>query len=299
MMTKTPKAETTTVATPIAPALLLAFELGDRTWKLGFTIGFGQSARLCSVPARATDRVLEEIARAKARFHFPADVSVTSCYEAGREGFWLHRWLLAQQVSNHVIDSSSIEVNRRARRAKTDRLDLSGLLTLLARHVHGDRRVWRVVRAPSVAEEDARHLHRTRETIQQDRTRLINRLKSLLLTQGLALAVDASFPTALTRAQLWDGTPIPAGLKARLDRAWAHLTFLNDELEQLDAERDAVSVDPETPLGRYIHALPTLRGNWSGRRVDIGHGTVWLAAGPESAPTGRLSGTGAGAVSER
>jgi transposase len=212
------------------------------------------------VPARATDRVLEEIARAKARFHLPADVAVVSCYEAGREGFWLHRWLLAQGVNNHVIDSSSIEVNRRARRAKTDRLDLGGLLTLLARHVHGDCRVWRVVRAPSVAEEDARHLHRTRETIQQDRTRLINRLKSLLLTQGLALAVDASFPTALTTAQLWDGTPIPAGLKARLDRAWAHLTFLNDELEQLDAERDAVPVDPETPLGRYLHALPTLRG---------------------------------------
>jgi transposase len=260
MMTKTSKAETTTVATSIAPTLLLAFELGDRTWKLGFTIGFGQPARLCSVPARATDRVLEEIARAKVRFHLPADVAVISCHEAGREGFWLHRWLLAQGVSNHVIDSSSIEVNRRARRAKTDRLDLGGLLTLLARHVHGDRRVWRVVRAPSVADEDARHLHRTRETIQQDRTRLINRLKSRLLTQGLALAVDASFPTALRTAQLWDGTPIPAGLKARLDRAWAHLTFLNDELEQLDAERDAITVDPETPLGRYIHGLPTLRG---------------------------------------
>jgi transposase len=260
MMTKTSNAETTTVATSMVPTLLLAFELGDRTWKLGFTIGFGQPARLCSVPARAIDRILEEIARAKARFHLPADVSVMSCYEAGREGFWLHRWLLAQGVSNHVIDSSSIEVNRRARRAKTDRLDLGGLLTLLARHVHGDRRVWRVVRAPSVAEEDARHLHRTRETIQQDRTRLINRIKSLLLTQGLALAVDASLPTALTTAQLWDGTPIPAGLRGRLDRAWAHLTFLNDELEQLDAERDAIAVDPKTPLGRYIHALPTLRG---------------------------------------
>jgi transposase len=260
MMTKTSKEETTTVPTSITPTLLLAFELGDRTWKLGFTIGFGQPARLCSVPARATDRVLEEIARAKVRFHLPVDVAVISCYEAGREGFWLHRWLLAQGVSNHVIDSSSIEVNRRARRAKTDRLDLGGLLTLLARHVHGDRRVWRVVRAPSGAEEDARHLHRTRETIQQDRTRLINRLKSLLLTQGLALAVDASFPMALKTAQLWDGTPIPVGLKARLDRAWAHLAFLNDELDQLDAERDAVAVDPETPLGRYLHALPTLRG---------------------------------------
>jgi transposase len=213
-----------------------------------------------TVPARATERVFEEITHAKTRFHVPADAPVISCYEAGREGFWLHRWLVAQGVSNHVIDSSSIEVNRRARRPKTDRLDLYGRVTLLARHIHGDQRVWRLVRVPSVAEEDARHLHRSRETIQQDRTRLINRLKTLLLTQGLALAVDASFPTALDTARLWDGTAIPAGLKARVDRTWSHLTFLNDELEQLDAEREAIAVDPETPLGRYVHALPTLRG---------------------------------------
>jgi hypothetical protein len=296
MMTKTSTEETTAVPTSIAPTLLLAFELGDRTWKLGFTIGFGQSARMCSVPARATDRVLEEIARAKVRFHLPANVSVISCYEAGREGLWLHRWLLAPGGRNHVIDSSSIEVNRRARCAKTDRLDLGGLLTLLARHVHGDR-VWRVVRAPSVAEEDARHLHRTRETLQQDRTRLINRLKSLLLTQGLALAGDASFPTALRTAQWWDGTAIPAGLKARLDRAGAHLTFLNDELEQLDAERDAISVDSGDAAGPLYPRLAHAAWDWSGRRVDVGHGTVWVAGDPESAPIGRLGRIGAVAVS--
>jgi transposase len=108
-------------------------------------------------------------------------------------------------VSNHVIDSSSIEVNRRARRAKTDRLDLGGLLSLLARHQQGDRR-WRGVRVPTVAEEDARQLHRTRETVQQDRNRLVNRLKGLLITQGLTLPVDAQFATHLETAQLWDGT---------------------------------------------------------------------------------------------
>jgi transposase len=91
MMTKTAKEETTAVATSNAPTLLLAFELGDRTWKLGFTIGFGQPPRMRTIPARATDRVVEEIAHAKKRFHLPADVPVVSCYEAGREGFWLHR----------------------------------------------------------------------------------------------------------------------------------------------------------------------------------------------------------------
>jgi len=259
MMTLTRTGESTAVTTPVAPTLLLAFELGERTWKLGFSTGPVQQPRIRQIPARATDRLVEELARAKARFTLPADAPVMSCYEAGREGFWLHRWLVAHAVSNHVIDSSSIEVNRRARRAKTDRLDLGGLLSLLARHQQGDRR-WRVVRVPDVAEEDARQLHRTRETVQQDRNRLINRLKALMTTQGLKLPVDANFATRLETAQLWDGTRIPAGLKARLQRGWAQLEFLNRTIEELDAERAALTADPQTTMGRYIHALPTLRG---------------------------------------
>jgi len=259
MMTMTRTEESTAVATPVGPTLLLAFELGERTWKLGFTTGLGQQPRIRQIPARATNRVVEELARAKARFRLPPDAPVMSCYEAGREGFWLHRWLGAHAVNNQVIDSSSIEVNRRARRAKTDRLDLGGLLSLLARDEQGDRR-WRVVRVPSVDEEDARQLHRTRETVQQDRNRLINRLKGLMTTQGLTLPVDANFPTQLETAQLWDGTPIPPGLKARLQRAWAQLEFLNHTLEELDAERGVLTVDPQTTMGRYVSALPTLRG---------------------------------------
>src|SRR5262249_24046695 len=198
MMTMTRTEESTAV--PTGTTLLLAFELGERTWKLGFTTGPAQRPRVRQVAARATERVLEEIARAKERFQLPADAPVLSCYEAGRDGFWLHRWLIAHAVSNQVIDSSSIEVNRRARRAKTDRLDVGGLLSLLMRHAHGDRR-WRVVRVPSVGEEDARQLPRTRETVQQDRTRLINRLNALLVTQGLAVPIDARFPTHLETAQ--------------------------------------------------------------------------------------------------
>jgi transposase len=260
MMTKTRTTKSTAPVTVVEPTLLLAFELGERTWKLGFTTGLGQRPHRREIPARATDRVVEEIARAKARFRVPADAPVVSCYEAGREGFWLHRWLVAHAVSNHVIDSSSIEVNRRARRAKTDRLDLERLLNLLARAPQGDHQVWRVVRVPSVAEEDARQLHRTRETIQQDRTRLINRLKGLMTTQGLTLRIDAQFPTQLETAQLWDGTPIPAGLKARLQRTWTQLAGLNRALAEVDTERAALVTKPTTTIGRYVAALPTLRG---------------------------------------
>src|SRR5215472_18721995 len=138
--------------------LLMAFELGERSWKLGFSTGIGQRPRVRQIPAGAVGVIAQEILRAKARLGVPVDARVMSCYEAGRESFWVHRYLLAHGITNHVVDSSSIEVNRRARRAKTDRLDLAGLLSLLARYVQGDRRVWRVVRVPSVADEDARHL---------------------------------------------------------------------------------------------------------------------------------------------
>jgi transposase len=240
--------------------VLLAFELGERTWKLGFTTGLGQRPRIRTVPAGAVDQVLKEIARAKVRLKLPAETPVVSCYEAGRDGFWLHRSLVAHGLTNHVVDSSSIEVNRRARRAKTDRLDLAGLLNLLARYLIGDRRVWRVVRVPSVADEDARQLHRTWETVQQDRTRLICRLQGLLTTQGVRLRIADDFLARLDAARLWDGTPVPAGMQARLTRVWAQLELLNVQLEELETARTAQTPDPASTTGRYLLGLPTLRG---------------------------------------
>ena len=198
MMTMTRTTESTApMTTTSSIRLLLAFELGERAWKLGFTTGVAQRPRVRQIPAGAVDRLVEEIARAKVRLQLPADAAVVSCYEAGRDGFWLHRYLLAHGVTNHVVDSSSIEVNRRARRAKTDRLDLAGLLTLLTRYLQGDQRAWRVVRVPSVSEEDARHLHRAWTTVQQDRTRLINRLKGLLTSVGVRLRLEDDFERRL------------------------------------------------------------------------------------------------------
>jgi transposase len=196
-MTKTCVGEAAAASAP----LLVAFELSERTWKLGCAVGRTQRPRVRQIEAGAVDQLFEEIARAKARFGLPADAPVVSCYEAGREGFWLHRCVVAHGWTNHVVDSSSIEVNRRARRAKTDRLDVEGLLRLLERCVDGEDHVWHVVRVPSDAEEDARHLHRLRETLQQERTRVINRLQGLLTTQGVGVPVGAAFLDRLSRAR--------------------------------------------------------------------------------------------------
>lgn len=256
-MTRTNESTAPTITSPIN--LLLAFELGERTWKLGFTVGMGQRPRMRQVPAGAMARVWAEIADAKARFKLAADTPVISCYEAGRDGFWIHRALVAQGVTNHVVDSSSIEVNRRARRTKSDRLDLGGLLTLLARYVAGDRRCWRVVRVPADQDEDARHLHRTWEAVQQDRTRLINRLQGLLVTAGVRVPVTGDFVTRIAAVRRWDDTPLPAGVRQRLTRTWAQLTFLTTQLAELEAARSALAPDPATPTGRCVTQLQTLR----------------------------------------
>jgi transposase len=238
-------------------ALLLAFELSARTWKLGFTVGQGQRPRVRTVPAGAVEQLATEIATAKARWGLAPTAPVVSCYEAGREGFWLHRYLVAHGVTNVVVDSSSIEVNRRARRAKTDGLDVAGLLTLLARYTRGERRVWHVVRVPSVAEEDARHLHRCRETLQQERTRLINRLQGLLTTQGLRVPLRADFLERLATVQLWDGTAVPPGLYQRLRRVWTQLTWVTAQVTEVDAERAALVTSESA---RWAARLQTMKG---------------------------------------
>ena len=115
------------------PRLHLAFELSWSQWKLAFTIGHGQPPRLRTIAARDLAALLKEIRKAKGRFGLPDAAVVVSCYEAGRDGFWLHRWLTSQGIANVIVDSASIEVNRRRRRAKSDRLDAAKLVSMLVR----------------------------------------------------------------------------------------------------------------------------------------------------------------------
>jgi transposase len=151
-------------------------------WRLAFSDG--NKKRHVTIKARDLKQLEREIERAKSRFGLKGDVPIKSCYEAGRDGFWIHRYLLSKGIDNLVIDSSSIEVSRRKRRAKSDRLDAGNLLRLLMRYHGNERQVWKVVTAPS-EEEDARHLHREIETLLRERTRYRNRIKALLAQHGL------------------------------------------------------------------------------------------------------------------
>jgi transposase len=250
------------------PTLFVAFELGESTWKLAFTTGMAQRPRLRAVVARDRIAVIREIERAKQRFELPPEAPVKSCYEAGREGFWLHRWLVSLGIDNQVVDASSIEVNRRLRRAKTDRMDATRLLLLLVRFFGGERHVWSVVRVPSVVEEDRRHLHRELLTMKRDRTRLANRIQGLLANQGLRVDWRKPVPIQLAALRLWDGSALPKGLRERLDQEWERLELLNRQIEALEAERrDQIRAGGDEAIQK-VRQLLTLQG--------IGSNSAWL-----------------------
>jgi len=248
--------------------LFVAFELSEKTWKLGFTTGHGQKPRERSIAACNQARLLQEGAQAKKRFGLPDTAPVVSCYEAGREGFWLHRFLQAHGITNYIVDSSSIEVNRRRRRAKSDGLDVRKLVSMLIRYAHGERAVWRVVHVPSVAAEDQRHLHRDLETLKQERASTTSRIKGLLSSQGVRLTSLSKLPEQLEALRLWDGSPLPSGLCRRVLRVYAHHQFLSQQIAELEAERRALLQTSQEAALEKVRQLMHLRG--------IGINGAWL-----------------------
>ena len=250
----------TTEFTVSDSTLYLAFELGSTKWTLGFTTGPAQRPRVRTISAGDLPALEQELVQAKARFGVPVEGVVRSCYEAGRDGFWLHRWLLAHGVANVVVDSSSIEVNRKARRAKTDRLDVRKLLVLLLRWTSGERTAWSVVHVPLPTAEDDRQLTRELETVRDDRTRVRNRLQGLLATQGVRVSLDRHFETALASVQTGDGRPFPPALRARLLREWAHLQLIEARLTTLETTRDERIAHGTDRVAAVARRLVTLRG---------------------------------------
>src|SRR5260370_28794005 len=189
------------------PTLDLGFGLGNREWQLGCTTGFGQPPRERTIAARDLTALATEISGARQRFGLAAGARVRSCYEAGRDGFWLHRALTQQGVANLVVDSSSIEINRRARRAKSGRLDVRKLLTMLLRYDAGETRVWHVVHVPTPAEEARRQVPRERLFTKRDRARITHRIKGLLAGPGGPLVTLPPVTAQRPDPRQGDGAP--------------------------------------------------------------------------------------------
>ena len=261
--------------TSSAPTLMLALELGEEKWKLGFSSAYGEVPLVRNMASRHTKSLLANIAWAKKKLHLPASARVVSCYEAGREGFWLHRFLVANGVESLVVDSASIEVPQKRRRPKTDRLDLGGLCDLLARHLAGSAKpVWSVVRVPTQAEEDRRHLHRELKTSKADRTRVSNRIKSLLANNGIVLKSWKKLGDQLKRMQLWDGSDLPVSLRSRLERYALDYDYYTLRIRELESERRLLLSAEVRKPGSQDAAVATAAQLYTLRGVGIN--TAWL-----------------------
>ncbi|RDK06313.1 IS110 family transposase [Cupriavidus lacunae] len=248
--------------TPVSGCLYMAFELGEKSWKLSLGDG-GHGPSRHTLVAGDLNAVLQVIAKAKARFGLAPQAPVRSCYEAGRDGFWLHRWLTEQGMGNLVVDSASIEVNRRARRAKTDRLDSDKPLSMLMRYHAGERRVWAVARIPTEEQEDERRLHRELGRLKQKRTAHSNRIRSLLVLHNLRVTRigDRSWN------HWWNdhGSQLPAGLAAEIEREVARLALVVAQIKNIETQQHQAVKSGAQPA---IALLARLSG--------IGVGSAWL-----------------------
>jgi transposase len=225
-----------------APAnriLHLAFELASKKWLLGFSDGRPQIRR---VEVKAGDLValVMAIAAAKKKFGLPAECPVVSCYEAGRDGFWLHHWLLEQGIENRVLDSASLETDRRSRRAKTDRIDVEKMVRMSVRVASGEEHVWRVVNVPPVEIEDVRSLFREAWELTGDLTMHANRIKGHLAAHGIVCAIGKAFESRLPKLRGADGRALGPIMQARLVREWQRMMAVAAQLKEVESEQRAL-----------------------------------------------------------
>lgn len=238
--------------------LYLALELSHKTWKLGFSDGRAMRARIRSIEARNFQALGSEIAQAKKHFGLEATVATVTCYEAGREGFWVHRALNKNNIANVIVDAASIDVQRR-KRAKTDRLDAESLVRKLVRYHRGEHDVWSVVRVPSTESEDARQLHRDIAVLQREQQQHRLRIQSLLYTQGICAKVTAKLMRNLDELRCWDGQPLPADLGERIRREYARMEAAHRDLVAVRKQQQA-RLKEKTPAMEKIRLLQQLCG---------------------------------------
>ncbi|UUZ62427.1 IS110 family transposase [Polaromonas sp. P1-6] len=247
--------------TVIQADLYMSFELGDKKWMLTLSDGRRGPGRY-TVDAGDTAAVADCIRKAKERCGLAAEAKVHSCYEAGRDGWWLHRWLLEQGIDNIVVDSASIEVNRHARRAKTDRLDGDKLLAMLLRHRAGER-VWSVLHEPTPEDEDARRTHRELARLSKEQTAHTNRIGSLLVLHNLRPRIIIG---GRDWARWWErhGEQVAPALRAEIERESARLALVKQQVKALEAARTqelAAGKQPQVAQLMQLRAIGA-KGAW-------------------------------------
>ena len=237
--------------------LYMAMELSNRRWKLGFSNGTRQRHK--SIDARDRQQLLDEVARARSKLGVAEQARVVCCFEAGRDGHWLHRWLVSAGFEALQIDSSSIETSRGRKHVKTDRVDVEKLLDLLLRYCLGFRKAFRVVRVPDEAAEAAQRLHREDEYLLKQRGRIGNRIKSLLVAQGISeMSLGGDFVGRLEAVRLWHGEGLSAQLKTELIRLHLQYALFDSQLSELAATYVA-ELSTDSPVAQKRRRLERLK----------------------------------------
>lgn len=224
---------------PTDRILHLAFELASKKWLLGFSDGRPQIRKL-ELKAGDLNALSSAIAAAKRKFGLTDNSRVLSCYEAGRDGFWLHRWLVAQGIENRVLDSASLETNRRSRRAKTDRIDVEKMTRMSVRDASGEKDVWRVVHVPAAEVEDVRGLHREAGELTGDITMHANRIKGHLAAHGIVSSIGKTFDRLLPKLRGPDGLTLGPITQERLVREWQRMMAAAAQLKSVEAAQRAL-----------------------------------------------------------
>ena len=217
------------------------------SWVIAFNTPLSEKISRRTLTGSKWKRLLElfEEVRARVARETGRTVEMVSCYEAGYDGFWLHRQLEAHGVRNYVIDPASLQVDRRARRVKTDRIDTERLLRSLMAYLRGEPKVWSVVRVPSVAEEDVRRLHRERDRLVSERVQHVNRIRGLCALHGI-YDYQPLRPQAMARLEQLrtaQGISLPPRLKSEIKRELQRLELVVEMIATLEAERNAIVED--------------------------------------------------------
>jgi transposase len=226
---------------------LFAIELSKKSWVVGFNTPLSEKISRRTLKGCDWKGLLELIEEVRTRVSCETGraVEVISCYEAGYDGFWLHRQLEAHGVRNYVIDPASLQVDRRARRVKTDRIDAERLLRSLMAYLRGEPKVWSVVRVPSIVEEDARRLHRERDRLVSERVQHVNRITGLCALHGIYdyNPLRRQAMSRLEQLRTTQGSALPLRLKSEIKRELQRLELVVEMIATLEAERDAVVAD--------------------------------------------------------
>jgi transposase len=249
---------------PSENRVLIAIELSVSSWFVAVRLPGSEKSRLHRVEGGDTTALLALIrdlrSRAETKLRHAADVAC--CFEAGRDGFWLHRLLTAHGAIAYVLEPTSILVNRRARRAKTDRLDAEGMLRVLAAWLGGDRQICSIVSVPTPEDEDAKRPHREREHLVQERQRLENRMEALLFTQGIRGRPSLrSWERDIAKLRTGDGRALPCLMQAELNRLRRRLVLILELIHEMEAERaKALAAKGDDAMTRKIVDLQRIRG---------------------------------------